>query len=477
MFRQKRTLPVIIAGLAAVAVLILCLALPGGKLKAEAAERVSISGLCELKPEDFAHAPQGAGVSFRKSPDMNKRGSQRVRLLLTDSEGHKGRVTSKLLLLRLRDLNFELGEAPTLLTPQDLLLDSANTVTISFAEPPPLLGAIGEYPVTLRVDRQSFDLTLRVADTIPPSARPVSREGQPGQVWTPEDFVQNVSDRSEVTLRFASQPDFFLRGTQDITVVITDAGGNVTEIKTTLKISGDAVVPIIVGAQDIEVERYSAIAYRAGVTAYDARGNEIALTVDSSGVNTDMPGEYSALYSAVDAAGQTVEARVKVTVLPVGEDKVAALADPILAQIITDDMTPTQKSKAIHGWVNANIAYTDAGEKEDVLDGAYNGLKLRQGDCYTYYALSKYLLGRVGIEGIDLQRIEGTDMTHYWMLLDLGEGWRHYDTTRVKAAQYRPNNGFMMTESQAQAFCNATHQPDFYTYRPEMLPEGVTIVE
>ena len=475
--RQKKTLPVVIVGITAAAVLILCLVLPGGKVKAEAASRVSIAGLCALRPEDFAYAPEGIAVSFSRAPDMNKQGKQRVRLLLTDGEGHKGRATAQLRLLRLRELTFELGEAPTLLTPQDLLLDSANTLALSFAEPPPPLSALGEYPVTLKVDRQSFDLTLRVADTIPPAARAVSREGQPGQVWSPEDFTRDIIDRSPVTLRFAEAPDFFLRGSQDITVIITDEGGNATEIKATLKISGDAVTPIIVGAADIEAERYEAIAYRAGVTAYDARGSEIELQVDSAGVDSDKPGEYFAVYSAVDGAGQSVEVRVKVTVLPVGKDKVDALADPILAEIITEGMTDTQKAKAIHSWVQNNIAYNNDGEKEDVLDGAYNGLTLRRGDCYTYYALAKYMLGRVGIESVDVHRIPGTDMAHYWMLLDLGDGWRHYDATRVKGDQYRPNSGFMMTESQAQAFCKATNQPDFYTIDPAVMPEGIVIVE
>jgi len=470
-------LPVVVVGLTAAVVLVLCLLLPGGKIKAEANDRISIAGLCELRPEDFVYAPEGVGVSFNKAPDMNKHGTQRIRLQLTDGEGNKGRATAKLRLLRLRELTFELGEAPSLLTPQDLLLDSAKDLAVSFAEPPPPLNALGAYPVTLKIDRQSFGLTLRVLDTIPPAAKAVSRKGQPGQVWQPEDFVKDVTDRSEVTLRFAEQPDFFLRGTQNITVVITDEGGNITEIKTTLNITGDAVTPIIVGARDIEVERYDAIAYRAGVTAYDARGTEIELHVDSAGVDTDMPGEYSALYSATDALGQSVEVRVKVTVLPVAKYKVDALADPILAEIIRDDMTDTEKAKAIHNWVLNNIAYNNDGEKEDVLDGAYNGLTLRRGDCYTYFALAKYMLERVGIDSVDVHRIPGTDMAHYWLLLDLGDGWRHYDPTRVKRPELRPNNGFMMTESQAQAFCRATNQPDFYTYDPALLPEGVVIVE
>jgi len=172
-----------------------------------------------------------------------------------------------------------------------------------------------------------------------------------------------------------------------------------------------------------------------------------------------------------------VEVRVKVTVLPVAKHKVDALADPILAEIIDEGMTDMQKAKAIHSWVLNNIAYNNDGEKEDVLDGAYNGLTLRRGDCYTYFALAKYMLERVGIESVDVHRIPGTDMAHYWLLLDLGDGWRHFDATRVKADQYRSNSGFMMTESQAQAFCKATHQPDFYTYDPALLPEGVVIVE
>jgi len=466
------------AGLAAAAVVLaLCLLLPGSKLKAEANDRVSLAGLCALGPEAFVYTPEGVSVSFSKAPDMEKRGTQRVRLLLADGEGRKGRASARLRLLRLRELTFELGAAPSLLTPQDLLLDSAANLSASFAAPPPALNALGEHHVTLRLDGQSFPLTLRVADTIAPTAKAVNREGQPGQPWEPGDFTRDIFDQSEVTLRFAEEPDFFLRGTQNITVIITDEGGNQTEIKASLKISGDAVTPIIRGAKDITVNRYDNIAYRAGVEAFDARGNVIELQVDSGGVDTDKPGEYSALYSAVDALGQAVEVQVTVTVLPVAKEKVDALADPILAEIISAGMTDTQKAKAIHYWVLENIAYTNDGEKEDVLDGAYNGLQLRRGDCYTYYALAKYMLDRVGIESVDVHRVPGTDMAHYWLLLDLGEGWRHFDATRVKRPESRPNNGFMMTESQAQAFCRATNQPDFYTYDPALLPEGVVIVE
>lgn len=473
---KKGLLPGLLAGGAAVIALVLVLVFSGGKVSAEPANRVSIAGLCKLEATDFAYAPEGVTVSFRKPPDYNKKGTQRVKLLLTDAEGKTSKITAKLRLLRLRELKFELGDAPSLLTPQDLLLDSANHLSLSFSESPPSLGAMGEYAVTLQIDSQKFPLTIQVADTTAPSAKAISREGYPGQVWQPEDFVQNVTDRSAVTLQFAENPDFFLKGTQNITVILTDAGGNRTEISTTLKISGDAVAPVIIGAKDIEVERYSTVAYRAGVTAYDTKGTEIALQVDSSAVNTDLPGEYAVIYSAADALGQKTEVRIKVTVLPVGEATVAALADPVLDEIITEDMTDTQKAKAIHNWVVTNIAYSNEGEKENVLDGAYNGLSLRQGDCYTYYALAKYFLGRVGIESVDMTRIPGTDSAHYWLLLNLGEGWRHFDATRVKRSDLRPNNGFMMTASQAESFSKATNQPDFYAFDPSTLPEGVTIV-
>jgi hypothetical protein len=197
-------------------------------------------------------------------------------------------------------------------------------------------------------------------------------------------------------------------------------------------------------------------------------------------VDTNEPGEYTVVYIARDAAGNEARATAGVTVLPVTEEAVARLADPILRKILKPGAGDAENALAIHTWVHENITYTNAGEKSSVLEGAYNGLTLRRGDCYTYYALSKYFLERVGIESIDMRRVPQAETRHYWLALDLGEGWHHFDACPVLLGygQYRPHDGFMMTEREAQAFANGRlDKPDDYTYDPaECLPDGVRIV-
>ena len=240
----------------------------------------------------------------------------------------------------------------------------------------------------------------------------------------------------------------------------------------------DTVPPEIHGVRDLEAGLSGTLAYREGVSVFDDSG-WAALDVDSSDVNTDVPGEYTVVYIARDAAGNETRVTAKVTVLAVSEADLALLADPILEKIIRPEMSAEEKALAIHTWVQTSITYTNTGEKDSVLEGAYNGLTLRSGDCYTFYALAKYFLGRVGIESIDMRRVPEAETLHYWLLVDLGEGWRHYDACPILYyyAEERPRNGFMMTESEAQGFAEVYERPDYYSYPAECLPEGVVIVE
>ena len=242
----------------------------------------------------------------------------------------------------------------------------------------------------------------------------------------------------------------------------------------------DTVPPEIHGVRDLETALYGTLAYRRGVSVTDDAG-EATLEVDSADVNTDVPGEYTVVYIARDAAGNETRVTAKVTVLAVSEEEVALLADPILEEIIEPGASDEEKALAIHTWVKANITYTNTGDKNSVLEGAYNGLTLHQGDCYTFYALAKYLLDRVGIESIDMHRVPEAETRHYWLALDLGEGWHHYDACPVTQdfGQYRARGGFMMTDGEAQEFANGPiGRPDYYAYDPaECLPEGVEIVQ
>ena len=241
----------------------------------------------------------------------------------------------------------------------------------------------------------------------------------------------------------------------------------------------DTEPPEIHGVRDMVVGLYGAPAYRLGVSVTDNSG-EAVLEIDSSGVDTDTPGEYTAVYIARDAAGNETRVTAAVIVAEITEEALAALAKPILARILLPGAGDAENALAIHTWVRDNITYTSTGEKDSVLEGAYNALALRRGDCYTYYALAKYFLERAGIESIDLRRIPEAETRHFWLAVDLGEGWHHFDACPVLAGygQYRPRNGFMMTDSEAQEFASARlDKPDYYTWDPACLPEGVRIVK
>lgn len=236
----------------------------------------------------------------------------------------------------------------------------------------------------------------------------------------------------------------------------------------------DTEPPELHGVHDLYVGRYAAPAYRQGVRVTDNSG-EAALDIDSGGVNTGQPGEYTVTYIARDAAGNETRATARVVVGGITEEDLAKLADPVLESILQPGMTGRDKAYAIHQWIKQHVAYVSTGAKEGVLEGAYNGLALHRGDCYTYYALAKYLLHRAGIDSVvDMEREPGYKETHYWLLLSLGDGWYHYDACRLRNKD-QPHDGFMMTDSEVQEFAASDNRPEFYRYRQELLPPGVAV--
>ena len=147
--------------------------------------------------------------------------------------------------------------------------------------------------------------------------------------------------------------------------------------------------------------------------------------------------------------------------------QVDAMADQILSQITTAEMSKRQKANAIYDWVRGHMKYVNHSEKGDWVKAAYDGLRKKKGDCYTYYAVSLALLTRADIESIEVVR---TDGHHWWNLINCGDGWYHFDTTpRAK------NNRkfFMWTDAQLDAYnqiSGGTHTRDksLYPATPEV---------
>ncbi len=114
---------------------------------------------------------------------------------------------------------------------------------------------------------------------------------------------------------------------------------------------------------------------------------------------------------------------------------VDAMADSILSGLINNSMSRQQKAEKIYAWIRANFSYNGHSATRDWVEEAYQGLRKRHGDCYTYFAVSQELLVRAGIPSIEVIRY--TDNDHYWNLVQMDDGsWYHFDATPRRAGGY-----------------------------------------
>lgn len=300
----------------------------------------------------------------------------------------------------------------------------------------------GVYEVQLQVGKKVYTSKLKVQDTTAPSGEAVNQEAWVNEPKEAKEFVKNISDVSEVKVSFKEQPDFSKAGTQDVTIVLEDLSKNKTELKAALKVKADTEAPKIEGTKDQTVYIGDKVSYKNGVTVTDNKDKDVQLEVDSSAVNLKKAGTYNVVYKATDASGNTATKTVafKVSEKPktatggtasavINIDVVNELADKVLSSITNSSMSQKDKAKAIYKWTKTHIAYVNSSDKSDWIKGAYQGFKTGSGDCFTYFATAQALLNRAGIKNQGIIKVDGH---HYWSIIDVGEGWRHFDTTPRK---------------------------------------------
>lgn len=295
------------------------------------------------------------------------------------------------------------------------------------------MSVIGEYPVKIKVFCLTYDSILHVVDTIAPvvEAADVTHfiQDEAPDIMA---FIANISDMTETTVAYNVAPDFSVAGEQEVYIDVTDMGGNVTRVCSKLTIWEDTMAPVIEGAKDLYVTVGGSVSYKKGVTVTDDIDTDVELQINAEGVALSEVGKYPVVYTATDDAGNQTVVEITVHVIEENlptEDKINAAADKILSQITNDSMSDYDKAYAIFRWVHDKIAYSDKTPKNGYVDGAYRGLVKKQGDCYTYAMSAKCLLTRAGIKNMDIAKIP-SKTSHYWNLIDLGDGWYHFDATR-----------------------------------------------
>ncbi len=335
-------------------------------------------------------------------------------------------------------------------------------------------------------------VTVKVRDTEAPKGVVKKLSVHNGTALpTPEDFFDEISEASAFTAQFEYRFDASALGTYDVSIVLEDEHGNRRVYDTTLSVINDTEKPRI--EVDGEIVGYigEGIAYRSGVRVVDncfgAR-----LEVDSSEVNTEKEGTYTVTYTATDAAGNKVSAIVPVHIkgIRVTEEVLNSLiADVAAKEGMKSTMPKEELCKRIYAYVNdptasattANFTYVGHSNDKTRSDWrleAYLTIQNGQGDCYSYFALSKAFFEYFGIENMDIEREKGhTKDTHFWNLVNIGSSsnprWYYFDATRY-AGRFTlgGNNGCLMTAAQLDSYKpnSSGYEGVYYVHDTESIP-------
>ena len=301
------------------------------------------------------------------------------------------------------------------------------------------LNTVGDYPLTIIwkmpvFGKQEAHTTLHVQDTIAPTVT-LAVDSIEMFITTDApsaaDYVETVSDISNCTIDFKETYDFSKEGSFDVTIVVTDSSGNSTEETIPCTILNDVTPPEITGVEPLQVAQGDAISYKKNIVVTDDKDPNPTLEVDTSEVNADKRGVYKVKYIATDSAGNTTEEETTIKIVSAKitaatEETVNAMADAILAEIITEGMSQKEQARAVYNWVVDNITYSETAGIDDLLSAAYKGMYNRVGDCTVKQKTAEVMLNRLGIKNMEIEKIRDT-RGHYWLLIDIGEGWYHYD--------------------------------------------------
>ena len=116
------------------------------------------------------------------------------------------------------------------------------------------LSVLGEQTAVIRIDEHSFPVQIHVQDTVAPEAE--MREVHTLFKVLPDakEFLASVTDATAVTASYIHEPDVSVVGWQNVSIRLTDAAGNTTDVHSELRTYS---IP-------------SSIAFEAGIEQYEA---------------------------------------------------------------------------------------------------------------------------------------------------------------------------------------------------------------
>lgn len=226
------------------------------------------------------------------------------------------------------------------------------------------------------------------------------------------------------------------------------------------------------------------------------------VSVDNSSVNLDKTGVYEVKYTATNAIGKSTT--LSVTVVVTSQNYSYSLMESTFKKKaeslgITDSMSKKDIVLKVYDYVNspskgadsANIEFTNESNIPDIdrdnwesdwIEEAIRTISTGEGDCYSYYSVSKAFFTVFGIDNRGIMRdpTSTESGTHFWLIVNIGdeknEQWYYYDATRLagKFGEDGNNNGCLMTLSKIQSYKTSKGGTEFYKFDPSKYPTAST---
>lgn len=401
------------------------------------------------EPSDLvADAEDATDLTFAYAvaPDYDDRNVQTVVVRVTDEGGNTVDVESTLFISGVQPKVIEARREP--LNEDDFEQRDGQTITMDEFIP----DTPGAYAIETLVNGVPETFVVTVVDTTPPVLTQVMEDGAAlytHHIYAPEDFF-SAEDLSNVTLSFSDGTEWDAAGERQIAVTARDAYGNEASATYQATFLEDLTPPRIYGAINRICYIDEPVAYFSEVFAEDDVDGRLEIAVESD-VNIHTAGTYRVVYRTADQSGNTAEEECIFTLIErtVTEEELHELAQSIMAEITTPDMTRAEILRAIFDYVQQHIVYTNGvnNNYSDWRKAAFDGYTRGKGDCYNIYSLTRALLDETDIPYLSVERVKtyARRTRHYWVHVDLGTGWYCFDPTWTPKHRF---NCFMWTKAQ-----------------------------
>lgn len=414
-----------------------------------------------LTPEDFVESVFDLSeVQIAFAQPLNppeSYGDATAMIVVTDASGNTVTAQCKIRYVWMyAEFTLELGQR---LQKADVLMNPEKDSDLLTQEELDAIsdGGPGTYTITGEIGDVTCQCVVTVVDTTAPALELQDVSVYADEGITLEAFLVSWSDASQdVTIEWAAEPDLTTAGYQTVTIVATDASGNVTTAEAGLTVLVDTQGPVFSGMGQLSVYKNGTVDYAAGITANDERDGEVEFTYDASKVDLSTAGTYYVIYTATDASGNVTTFRRKVVVSSNTEDT-AALVAQIAASLPADAV-------AILNYVKNNIGYNHSWGGTDPV---WYGFTNKVGNCYVHALCLQELLA---IKGFETQLIwvegssPGSDKAangwdpHYWLIVKLDGVWWHIDATPGRLHSKYP---LMNDEMRYETLKSGSYQRDW----------------